>query len=283
MNGVFLVINIAIVILFIGMVFFCNWQQRIMLLLAAVYATIFENFNMLLAGSDIAGYFYNPEFVVFIWDTPLFVILSWSMLIVSSWIVAQRIYSTQWQQILSATLLVLLIDLSIDIFAIRLDFWNWIGYGWSDGFFGVPSANYAGWFLVTIIFFMVYALLINRGQSWYWLTPIIAYPAFLPLMGLYKLIGQTFAIGKDMQIVVLFSGLALLYMGLVLSRKKSLNWQDRQVQFSLFIRAIFHMFSFCCIILYQISNGPLVLAFCVFFGLELLVFREHWKNIFVRK
>ncbi len=274
MTGIFLIVNIGIIALFLGMVFFCNRKQRIMLLLAIVYATIFENMNMLLAKGEAAAYYYHPDFFLFFFDTPVFVILSWSMLIVSSWELSKRMFQTIWERIASATLLVLLIDLSLDIFAIRLHFWTWVGYDWHEGFFGVPAANYAGWFLVAIIFFMVYNALEKR--SWFVATtPIVAYVLFLPIMGLYREAVQYFALGKETQILALFASLAVLYLGLLVIEKRPLEMRENLVRFSLFVRGCFHLFSVICIIIFGFNSWPLVCAFLLFFALELLVFRSH--------
>ena len=85
MTGIYLIINIVIIILFIAGFLIFNTPEKKLLILSAVYAAIFENFNMFFSRGLEAGYYYDANFKLFIFDTPLFVILSWSLLITGSY------------------------------------------------------------------------------------------------------------------------------------------------------------------------------------------------------
>ncbi|HLD21820.1 MAG TPA: carotenoid biosynthesis protein [Patescibacteria group bacterium] len=272
---IFWIINIGIILLFAGLLLVINHNERRMAFFAILYAILFENVNMLLSRGQIAGYSYNSQFVLCIFDTPLFVILSWSLLIVTGRILARQLFSTYWQQLLGATMLVLLIDLSIDIFAIRLQFWSWNGYTLQDGFFGVPSINYVGWFLVTLTFYIVYDVCKKRTLL-VWCTPAIAYILFLPLINGYNRLTQFFAIGKNNQIIIVFILFFLMYLILIIIafrhrlRSSSFYIKNKKIQFSLLARYLFHLFSFSAIILYHFNTWSLILAFFIIFFLDVL-------------
>jgi hypothetical protein len=118
-----------------------------------LYALIFEHFNMLRYAHAVGGYNYNPCSWLFLWgDVPLYIPLAWAFIVSTSQALTDRLGLREWSRPYCDALLALLIDLSLDVVAIRLNFWYWRGVGRDDAFFGVPADNFLGWLLVTFTF-----------------------------------------------------------------------------------------------------------------------------------
>ena len=91
-----LFVEIIVTLLFILTLFFIRKDKfKIKILtLAFIFAIIFENLNIILSKNTVGGYFYNSEFIVFIFHTPLFVILAWSLIILSAILISNKLPST---------------------------------------------------------------------------------------------------------------------------------------------------------------------------------------------
>ena len=128
-------------------------RDTVPLLGTVVYAVVFEHFNMLRYAHTRGGYYYHPASWLFLWrDVPLYIPLAWAFIVATSRALTDEIITRAWAKPFCDALLALLIDLSLDVIAIRLHFWTWRGVGWSEGFFGVPADNFLGWLLVTFTF-----------------------------------------------------------------------------------------------------------------------------------
>ena len=117
----FLVIESFIIILYFLVLYFIRKDKRKVkiITLATIFAIIFENFNIYLSKNDIGGYFYNTNFLFYVFDTPLFVILSWGLIILSAMLITDRLkIKNKFKPFIDAVL-VLSIDLSVDTIAIR--------------------------------------------------------------------------------------------------------------------------------------------------------------------
>lgn len=128
-----------------------------------LYAVVFEHFNMLRYAHVRGGYYYHPASWLFIWnDVPLYIPLAWAFIVSTSRALTDEIVVQKWAKPFCDALLALLIDLSLDVIAIRLHFWTWRGIGWNDAFFGVPADNFLGWLLVTFTFSLLTRALWDR-------------------------------------------------------------------------------------------------------------------------
>jgi hypothetical protein len=128
-----------------------------------LYAVVFEHFNMLRYAHVRGGYTYHPASWLFVWnDVPLYIPLAWAFIVATSRALTDEIVTRKWARPFCDALLALLIDLSLDVIAIRLGFWTWRGIGWNEGFFGVPADNFLGWLLVTFTFCALTRLLWQR-------------------------------------------------------------------------------------------------------------------------
>ena len=78
--------------------------------------------------------------------------LAWGYILATSRTLTDRLRLKRWARPFCDALLTLLIDVSLDVVAIRLHFWSWRGIGRREGFFGVPADNFLGWLLVSLSF-----------------------------------------------------------------------------------------------------------------------------------
>lgn len=156
-----------------------------------LYALVFEHFNMLRYAHSRGGYHYHPLSWLFVLgDVPLYIPLAWAFIVATSRSLSDHLVRTGWRKPFCDALLALLIDVSLDVVAIRLRFWFWHGVGQNDGFFGVPADNFLGWLLVTFTFCALTRWLwsgarlparpLSRQLLTQWiLVPLVAYAAYL--------------------------------------------------------------------------------------------------------
>ena len=74
--------------------------------------------------------------------TPWTVAFAWSPLVIGAHAVAARYFDSFWLRVPVIAILLTAFDLVLDPGAVRLGFWR---YAESEGFYGVPLSNFAGW------------------------------------------------------------------------------------------------------------------------------------------
>ena len=92
---------------------------------------------------------------------PIWVGVGRGSIVYVSTFTAQRLRSPWLLRPLSAGLLAVSIDLSLDPIADRLGFWKWFNVN-PLNYFGVPFDNFVGWFLIVSSF----ALCVRAGPRW---------------------------------------------------------------------------------------------------------------------
>ncbi len=204
-------------------------RAYIPLLGTVVYAVVFEHFNMLRYAHTRGGYSYHAQSWLFLWhDVPLYIPLAWAFIVATSRALTDEIVAPAWAKPFCDALLALLIDLSLDVIAIRLHFWTWRGVAWNQAFLGVPADNFLGWLLVTFTFCTLTRRLwrrplsgrrdaVGRSAIQLALLPGAAYVSYLALEavvhGGYALFG---ADTLERQFGVL-SGVLVLFLAVVLA------------------------------------------------------------------
>jgi hypothetical protein len=160
-------------------------------------------------------------FPIMVFDVPLVIGLAWGCMIYTSRIYSNATTLPEWARPLLDALLVLNIDLSMDAIAIRLGLWNW-GQSLQVEFFGVPYANFLGWFWVVFCFSAGLRLFVNRrGWVGRWLAPLIALGiGFLGL--LFTNILTTLWITRSSNEITA-AGVILAAMGVVLGLRPRFN------------------------------------------------------------
>jgi isopentenyl-diphosphate Delta-isomerase len=91
--------------------------------------------------------------------TPWTVFLGWTPLIVGAYATARAVSSSVTIRVLLTTLIATSFDLVLDPGAVRLGFWR---YGNSDGFYGVPLSNFAGWLVTCLLASIIFEILLAR-------------------------------------------------------------------------------------------------------------------------
>ncbi len=119
------------------------------------------------------AYLYSPDFRIQVSGVPLIISLSWGAIIYSSKQIADTIrFRRPVYRYLLIALLTILIDLSMDIVAIRINLWNWpipLDHQW----FGVPYENLLGWFFIPFAFSFLYDLFKRKWKGkWVALVPV---------------------------------------------------------------------------------------------------------------
>ncbi len=88
------------------------------------------------------------HFLMMIGDIPLCIGLGWGIVIDFSMRFTDRFHLAQPIRPIAAALMGLSIDLALDVIAIRVGLWHWTGVQLDQQWFGVPWANFVGWFMV---------------------------------------------------------------------------------------------------------------------------------------
>lgn len=145
-NSYFLIFEGLIYSLFIGSLWHAKRQGRAYVL-ELVWAGLYGFLLEWLTIKQLHAYQYG-QFLIMIDGAPLAVALGWAVIIYSSMAFTNHIYLPEPARPILAALLALNIDLAFDSIAIRLGMWSWTGVGLDQQWFGVPWANFAGWFIV---------------------------------------------------------------------------------------------------------------------------------------
>ncbi|ACJ16635.1 hypothetical protein TON_1147 [Thermococcus onnurineus NA1] len=88
-------------------------------------------------------------------EIAVFVPLAWAIFGAISYLTASFLFARKYHRLLFASLLMVVLDLSIDPIMT-----SWSGWVWKTSttinWFGIPWTNYAGWFIVSLVIFYLY-------------------------------------------------------------------------------------------------------------------------------
>ncbi|MFA5368813.1 MAG: carotenoid biosynthesis protein [Candidatus Paceibacterota bacterium] len=113
----------------------------------AVFGMILEIGNTYLAHT----YSYSNLFLIKIFDVPLAIGLGWAVIIYCAMLLSDQ-YKVPWTlRPLIDALTAIILDLSMDVIAIRLSFWHW-SIPLDQEWYGVPFENLVGWIFVVLSF-----------------------------------------------------------------------------------------------------------------------------------
>jgi len=279
----FLAIEIGLALMYVVCLIYILKKDKSMMLFfvsSTFYALLFENMNILLSYNSIGGYYYNSNFEIFIAHLPLFVALAWSIIIYTSLKIASSLGLKKSSIPFAAALLVLLVDLAIDVVAIRLNYWFWIGYNFREGYFGVPANNFIGWLLVSFTWFY-FDQRFNPKKAWlkYFFMPFLSYFAFFVIFILISFTESLFALDKTNQLLVLCFLLLTFFIFLRKERKVS------KIDYTIYLlRVPFYFFGVFFLMkekMYE-ENVLLLLFSIIFIAVEVaLVLGE--RNVFAKK
>ncbi|MEK6947761.1 MAG: carotenoid biosynthesis protein [Nanoarchaeota archaeon] len=254
----FYLIEVFIIILYFLTLFLIRKDKyKVKILsLATIFAIIFENFNIYLSRNDVGGYFYNTNFIFYAFDTPLFVILSWGMIILSAMLISDKLKIKEKYKPFIDAVLVLSIDLSVDTIAIREKLWFWNQYRLTEGFFGVPANNFIGWLLVAFVFCYVFRYLQEKkikNELTYYAIPVISYVIFLFLFYFVDFIEKIFKLTKFTELYLVLGLIVLFIIVGTLGFDKRKTKRENNYLIHL-IRIPFHIYAFYGLITMRIEN-----------------------------
>ena len=129
-----------------------NRIQRLLMLATLFIYGIFLEYIGIMSGH----HYYAEEAVMFFEVVPLSIPLAWVGIIYSVMIIAEHLKLSLWMRILTTTFIALSLDWGMDPISVDLGLWTWTHEGGS--FFGIPSFNFTGWFLIPIAFLIPYNL-----------------------------------------------------------------------------------------------------------------------------
>lgn len=200
-----------------------NNRKLILLILSVIYALLFENINIYLSKGHPGSYFYNPGFVFYVWNTPLFVALAWAILIYTAMHLSDLLRIKTMAKPFLDALIVVMIDLMLDVVAVRQGIWTWIGTSQVQGWFGVPADNFIGWLFAVFMFSFLFRYftrsdddMINKTTrtEYFFLLPVFAYLGMLVLFSFINLAEDIFNLTKSEE-VLLFWGLIILFAAML--------------------------------------------------------------------
>jgi len=126
-------------------------QRLLMLATLFLYGILLE-----VIGITSGHHYYAPEPIMIFGMVPLSIPLAWVGIIYSAIIISERLELKVWERILTTTLIALSLDWGMDPIAVDLGLWTWTYVGGS--FFGVPTFNFIGWFIIPIAYQISYNL-----------------------------------------------------------------------------------------------------------------------------
>ena len=240
------------------------------LLVFVLYGLTFESIAV------AAGFYTYAPFAFRIWHAPLVIGVGWAIIGYAVMGFSDSLNLPQWAKPFLDALLALLIDLGMDVVAIRdvynfsgetLGMWNW-GVPLNEMWFGVPYANFMAWWLV--IFIMSASLRSGRyGCGWYgkrWLAWVYPVAALFVALGVFLFLLLTFTEAFTLTTLLLLVGLSLVVTAASLrGRQRRLSWHTDYPVF--LVPLVFHLFFLGLLLvrgLYVGSPGVLVMSVVAF-------------------
>jgi len=147
----FIIIEILVILFFIFfLIIFKEREKRRLLFYSIIFAFLFELFGVV-----FGGYTYNSNFLIAILKVPIFITLSWGLIITSSYFLIKKIIPHKLTIALLTSIYVLSLDLFFEIISVHFNFWNW-GFVTNINYLNIDPSNFIGWLLVTFCFIYFY-------------------------------------------------------------------------------------------------------------------------------
>ena len=99
-------------------------------------------------GVIFGEYVYGRTLGFKLWETPLMIGVNWLLLIYSCWALTGIFFTNRYARYLLGSALMVIYDTALEPVAIRLDMWSWPAGE-------IPLQNYLGWFLASLVMFIV--------------------------------------------------------------------------------------------------------------------------------
>ena len=109
-------------------------------------------------GWPFGTYAYGETLGFQLFEVPLAIGLNWVILVYCSGHLAKKIFRNSWNRIISAALIMTMLDIMIEPVAIGYDFWNWAELS-------VPPSNYMGWFAVSAVLQIIFQRVVKDSNN----------------------------------------------------------------------------------------------------------------------
>ncbi len=109
-------------------------------------------------GAIFGSYEYGETMLIQVLNVPVVIAMNWVMLIIGSYSIAQRAKVKPIFIPLISSLIVVGFDFVMEVVAMKLDYWQWEGNI-------VPLQNYIAWFIISLTFTSMLALLKLRIEN----------------------------------------------------------------------------------------------------------------------
>jgi len=184
---------VGILIYFIAFYIAYKIKKVDFLFYITVFAILFENLNVLFFAEATSGYFYSEEFLIYIFETPLFIFLDWAILILGAYLLALKLKMSKLSRVFFIPIFVVIVDFVIEGISVNLGFWTWTNVvGTSNLFSFIPPSNFAGWIGVTFGFILCYEYLEKK-----WLSMFLGYFVFLGVSFVFVSISRILGLPDD--------------------------------------------------------------------------------------
>ncbi|MBU2560752.1 MAG: carotenoid biosynthesis protein, partial [Nanoarchaeota archaeon] len=190
-------------------------------------------------------------------------------------------------------LLIVLIDLTLDVVAVRQHIWYWVGHSQAQGWFGVPADNFIGWMFVTFMFSFLFRYftrteddMINKTTrtEYFFLLPAFAYLAMLVLFSLVNLAEDALKLTKSEELFLLWA--IVIFFAAMLRHQKHKEVQELTVDnytiFTiLFTRLLFYSYIVWSFVLMKVYENNIVLILILLMTLiaEVLIYHSAFGEV----
>jgi carotene biosynthesis associated membrane protein len=156
-------------------------------------------------GFPFGDYAYTDRLGPSVLDVPLVVPLAWAMMAYPAWRVAETLATGRATRVLVAALALVAWDVALDPQMVGFGFWVWPDGG---AYEGIPLGNYAGWLLVGLLLYALWAVVEPRRAprrigpvedglgvllyAWTWIGETVAHLVFWgrPLVALASFVAM---------------------------------------------------------------------------------------------
>lgn len=191
-----------------------NRKKMLLLVLAFVYAAIFENVNMILARGNSITYFYNPSFAMYLWHAPLAIIMLWTVMIYTSMHLSDMLKLKTLVRPFADVLLILVMVMSLGVVAVRQTIWVWDAFAHNSGWFGVPADYLIAWVFLVLMFSFLFRYftradddMVNKTTrtEYYFMLPAFAYLSMLVVFSMVNVAEELLRLTEQQELFVLLA------------------------------------------------------------------------------
>jgi putative membrane protein len=179
-----------------------EWSGAPLLVLFGMLVGFLSELAGLSLGLPFSRYTYLRFEQARVLGVPVPVVLAWGIYLYASYMASMTLAAGRRARLLLAPALMVLLDLAIDPVMVEAGFWRWYGEG---PWFGIPTENFAGWFLVSLASCALYARLTRREPGGG--NPLLFLPYLSAYLTLFHMAGRASALPVSLS----FAAASLLF------------------------------------------------------------------------